>query len=319
MDFTAILELAPFYLFSLVFPLLLIMWQIFGKNESKFDWIVRFIFSASSIIWIYFLLPWAGLNYYLRYIFPILFLIASIYSFRRAWKIQLKTSPKINAKKLPLFKKLGIKEYFYYACLLIMSVLFLLTAITCFRAQFYPVEAVQLEFPLKGGQYSFGEGGSNSALNSHYGSKSQRYAYDLMKIDSLGFRGKGFFSDNLSDYYIFGETVYAPCSGIVLNTTNSSEDMPIMQRNEREPGGNHVILECSGARVSLIHFEKGSLLVSEGELVTTGQPLGKIGNSGRTTEPHLHIHAENMLGEGIPIAFDGKTFVRNDVFNSEQK
>ena len=319
MDFTAIFELAPFYLFSLVFPPLLILWQIVGKNESKVDWIVRFIFSASFIIWVYFLLPWAGINYYLRYFFPIMFLIASIYSFQKVWMIQLKTKLPINAKKLPLFKKLGIKDYFYYTCLLIMAVLFLLTVITCFRAQFYPVEAVQLEFPLKGGQYFFGEAGSNIALNSHHESKSQKYAYDLIKIDSLGFKGKGFFSSNLSDYYIFDETVYAPCSGIVFKTNNFSEDMPIMQRNEKEPGGNHVILDCSGTRVSLIHFKKGSLLVFEGELVTTGQPLGKIGNSGRTTEPHLHIHAENMLGEGIPIAFNGKTFVRNDIFNAEQK
>jgi hypothetical protein len=319
MDFTLMIELAPFYLFSLVFPLLLILWQIVGKNESKVDWIVRFIFSASSIIWIYFLLPWAGLNYYLRYFFPIVFLIASIYSFQKVWRIQLKTKLPRNAKKLPLSKKLGIKDYLYYTCLLIMAVLFLLTAITCFNAQFYPLAAVQLEFPLKGGQYVFGEGGSNAALNSHHESKSQEYAYDIIKIDSLGFRGKGFFSSDLSDYYIFDEIVYAPCSGIVFETNNLSEDMPIMQQDEKDPGGNYVILDCSEARVTLIHFKKGSLLVSEGESVTTGQPLGKVGNSGRTTGPHLHIHAENRLGEGIPIAFNGKTFVRNDIFNAEQK
>jgi len=153
MDFTAISEIAPFYLFSLVFPFLLILWQIAGKNESKVDWIVRFIFSASFFIWVYFLIPWALINYYLRYFFPIMFLIVSIYSFQKVWIIQLKTKPPIKAKKLPLSKKLRIKDYFYYACLLIMAVLFLLTAITCFKAQFYPVEAVQLEFPLKGGQY----------------------------------------------------------------------------------------------------------------------------------------------------------------------
>ena len=155
MDSSAIFELVPFYLFSLVFPLLLILWQVAGKNKSKFDWIARFVFSASSFIWIYFLISWAGINYYLRYLFPMMFLIASIYSFQKVWMIRLKTKPQINAKKLPWFKKLGIQYYFYYVCLLIMSVLFLLTAITCFMAQFYPVGAVQLEFPLKGGAIFF--------------------------------------------------------------------------------------------------------------------------------------------------------------------
>ncbi|MEM3555571.1 MAG: M23 family metallopeptidase [Candidatus Micrarchaeia archaeon] len=309
MNFTAAFELAQFYL-SLLLPLLLILWQIFGKNKSKFDWIVRFIFSASFFIWIYFLLPWAILNYYLRYIFPILFLIASIYSFQ---KLRITKS-----KTIPLFKKAGIKDYLYYGCLLVMAVLFLLTAITCFRAQFYPIEAVQLQFPFKGGQYFFSQAGSNTALNTHT-SKSQKYAYDIIKIDSFGFRGKGLLSDNLYDYYIFDEMVYAPCNGVVSKINNLSEDMPIMQRNEREPEGNYVILDCSGVSVHICHFKKGSLLVSEGELITTGQPLGRIGNSGRTTEPHLHIHAENMFGEAIPIAFNGKTFVRNDIFNAEEK
>ncbi len=310
MDPSAIVELVPFYLFSLVFPLLIILWQIVGKNKSKFDWISRFIFSASFIIWIYFLISWAGINYYLRYIFPIMFLIASIYSFQKVWMIQLK-------KKLPLFKKLEIKDYFYYTCLLIMSVLFLLTVITCFMAPFYPVNAVQLEFPLKNGQYFFAEGGSNAALNSHNEVVAQKYAYDIIKIDSLGFSGRGFFSSNLSDYYIFNETVYAPCSGTVFKANDSSEDMPIMQRDENESHGNYVILECSGARVSMLHFKKGSILVSEGESVITGQPLGKVGNSGRTTGPHLHIQANNVQGESIPITFNGKTFIRNDIFDAQ--
>ena len=89
-----------------------------------------------------------------------------------------------------------------------------------------------------------------------------------------------------------------------------------MQRDENETHGNYVVLDCQVAKVSLLHFKKGSLLVSEGESVVAGQPLGKVGNSGRTTEPHLHIQADNALGEGIPISFNGKTFVRNDIFDS---
>jgi len=325
MDFTVLFEIVPFYLFALIVPIILVLWQIVGKNDSKFDWIIRFVFSGSTLLWLYLLLPWSQLNYYLRYIFPILFLIASIYSFQKAGMFRVgaeKILTKAKKSKLPenllsLFKKIKLKDYLYYAVLVIMSFLFLLTCITCFRAQFYPAPIAQLNFPFKGGEYVFVQAGSNVALNYHNPVKPQKYAYDILKLDSFGFRGKSVFSDNLSDFYIFDETVYAPCTGVVFQLNNFSEDMPIMQMNEREPSGNNVILDCNDARVSLVHFKKGSVLVSQGQIVLVGQPLGKIGNSGRTTEPHLHIQAENSLGEGIPIAFNGKTFVRNDILNVE--
>lgn len=65
---------------------------------------------------------------------------------------------------------------------------------------------------------------------------------------------------------------------------------------------------------------KNSLIVSTGDIVKKGQPIARVGNSGRTTNPHLHIHAiagtdTNKIiegGNGIPIYFDGKFPVRND-------
>ncbi len=316
MDFAGLFEIAPFYLFSIILPLLIIFWQIIGKNESKLDWIIRFVFGISFFAWIYFLLPWGTLNYYLRYIFLALFLITSIYSLQKSWLIKLNSKNSLKSKKLLLFKKLQLKDYLFYACLLIASILFLITVSTCIRAQSYSKDVIQLDFPLKNGTYYFAQAGSNIALNYH-GTKSQKYAYDIIKLDSLGFRGKSFFPINLTDFYIFEENVYSPCNGIVIEVINSSIDMPFMQRNETDPNGNHVILDCEGARVSLIHFKKESIIVKENEKVFSGQLLGKIGNSGRTTEPHLHIHAENNNGEGIPIAFNGKTFSRNDILNAK--
>lgn len=315
MDLSVFGEIAPFYLFSVIAPIVIILWQLFGKNESKFDWIVRFVFGASFFLWVFFLLPWSQLNYYLRYIFPLIFLAASVYSFQKAWMIRIKGRSSAKRGKFPLFKKSKLRDYLYYAILLVISILFLMTCVTFFKAQFYPEGAVELEFPLRGGEYYFIQAGSNVALNSHYDYAPQRYAYDIVKLDSFGFRAKGFLSENLSDYYIYDEIVYAPCAGIVLSSNNSSKDMPFYQRNEVEPNGNNVVLGCGEAKISLIHFKKGSVLVSAGQLVTAGQPIGMIGNSGRTTEPHLHIHAENKNGEGIPIAFNGRTFVRNDILS----
>ena len=63
--------------------------------------------------------------------------------------------------------------------------------------------------------------------------------------------------------------------------------------------------------------------VTVGEIVTTGDPLGEVGNSGNTSEPHLHIHAERggepgviLDGNSVPITIEGRFLVRNSVFRS---
>lgn len=65
---------------------------------------------------------------------------------------------------------------------------------------------------------------------------------------------------------------------------------------------------------------QGSVLVRPGERVIVGQPRAQVGNSGNTTEPHLHIHAkrdgwpDSMLdGEGVATRFAGKWLIRNSI------
>jgi murein DD-endopeptidase MepM/ murein hydrolase activator NlpD len=83
-------------------------------------------------------------------------------------------------------------------------------------------------------------------------------------------------------------------------------------------------MQCQGADVVLAHLQKGSLVVQDGDNIQVGQAIAKIGNSGNTSEPHLHIHArrENtgaspLDGEGMAITFGEQFLVRNDlVFGS---
>ena len=85
--------------------------------------------------------------------------------------------------------------------------------------------------------------------------------------------------------------------------------------------GNHVLLRCKDADVLLGHFKPGSLKVALGNQVTVGQAVGVVGNSGNTSEPHLHIHAqqrgilsEPLSGNPLPMRFAGRFLVRNDRF-----
>jgi len=88
-----------------------------------------------------------------------------------------------------------------------------------------------------------------------------------------------------------------------------------------DPGhgaGNYIMIRCANTDtfVGLVHLAQSSIGVRPGDVVTIGQPLAQVGNSGYTSEPHLHIHAKrgSMLdGEGIAIRFDGEWLIRNSV------
>jgi hypothetical protein len=73
-------------------------------------------------------------------------------------------------------------------------------------------------------------------------------------------------------------------------------------------GGNHVIMDMgNGLYAFYAHMQPGSLRVKVGDKVHRGQVLGLLGNTGNSSEPHLHFdicNASSMLAcEGIPYAF----------------
>jgi hypothetical protein len=73
-------------------------------------------------------------------------------------------------------------------------------------------------------------------------------------------------------------------------------------------GGNHVIVDIGGGRFAFYaHMQPGSLRVKVGDHVKTGDVLGLVGNTGNSSEPHLHFDicdASSMLAcEGLPYAF----------------
>jgi len=86
--------------------------------------------------------------------------------------------------------------------------------------------------------------------------------------------------------------------------------------------GNCVIIQHSKDEVSLLaHFKQGSIVVKPGDKVKRGELLGQCGNSGNSSEPHLHYHLQNSPvlqdGLGIKCVFqkvvvteDGKTETR---------
>jgi hypothetical protein len=195
------------------------------------------------------------------------------------------------------------------------------------QARAYPVEPLQLTSPLRKGTFAVISGGSNFAVNQHLGSRWDRYALDITRLNALGLRASGLFPRDLSDYSVFGAEVVAPCAGEVLSAETNLPNRRPLDPDSNHRAGNHVVLYCQGHSILLAHMNPGSITVKGGDRVALGQLLGTVGNSGNTIEPHLHIGAihgrydydESNRPPGgvssIPLLIDGVSLIRADSFS----
>jgi Peptidase family M23 len=149
-------------------------------------------------------------------------------------------------------------------------------------------------------------------------SLSQRYAIDFVRVDEQLETFAGARSRNES-YFIFGAKVIAVAPGRVMATRS---DLPEgTPPNEPPPAldtaaGNYVTQALGGGRFALYaHLQPGSVRVSPGEQVRRGQVLGLVGNTGLSSEPHLHFHVVDgpgvparLGGDGVPYVFDRFAF-----------
>lgn len=127
-------------------------------------------------------------------------------------------------------------------------------------------------------------------------------------------------------FFAFDRPILAPAGGRVVSMHDGEEDH-VARRSQLAlipyaltqasrvrqgaPGlaGNHVLIELAndGPYLVVAHLRRGTVAVRLGELVTVGQPLGRCGNSGNSTQPHVHLqvmdHADSSVAAGLPIAF----------------
>ena len=128
----------------------------------------------------------------------------------------------------------------------------------------------------------------------------------------------------------FGRDLQAPVDGVVVGTRDTDADHAayrglasvayVLTQRRRVRGGwamlagNHVLIETQGMVVALCHLQQGSISVRVGDRVQVGQVLGRCGNSGNSTEPHVHLQAVDDRdidrAEAVRITFEG-TLPRN--------
>jgi hypothetical protein len=143
---------------------------------------------------------------------------------------------------------------------------------------------------------------------------AQRFAIDWMRMDEGGHLVNGDPSD-VHSYPDYGADVLAVADGKVMDTLNTLDDqkpghLPDPKTMTLENvDGNHVVLDLGGGLFAFYaHMQKGSITVARGDKVKRGQVLGKLGNTGNTSAPHLHFHlmdGPSVLGSsGLPYVID---------------
>ncbi|QWI49118.1 M23 family metallopeptidase [Bacillus mycoides] len=152
-----------------------------------------------------------------------------------------------------------------------------------------------------------GWGGDRLETNYHVIKPNERWAYDIL-IPPAEVK-----SSKLEDYGIYGAKVMAPASGTVVSVNNDEKDLVPGSDDFQSMAGNHIYLRLdeTGTFLFLAHLKKGSIKVKEGQHVNEGEALAQVGNSGSSSEPHLHIHHQRQdpsntsmfLTEGLPLYF----------------
>lgn len=150
-------------------------------------------------------------------------------------------------------------------------------------------------------------GGTNEVLNYHYPYESQRYAYDLVIVkDDQSFQGNAKANES---YYAYGKPLIAPADGVVVGVEMNMEDnVPVGKMSPEKPYGNYVMIDHGNGEYSVIaHMKHQSATVKIGDQVKQGDPIGLCGNSGNSSEAHIHFQVQDSpdlkTGKSIRIKF----------------
>jgi len=295
-------------------PLGLVAWVAAGRHASRATWLLAAALAALWLAAIALAGLWLALPWYLPLVYGALLLAALLRSAGRA-------------RRLPAWPSGGGSA----ARAVVLGALVLAAGAVVARAlagRRLPGPAIELAAPLRGGTYLVANGGSTGLVSAHVTTlaseprfrpwRGQSYAVDLVRLGRGGLRARGPAPRDPAAYAIFGDTIYAPCAGRVAAAVDGLADLPVPEADRAHMAGNHVLLECgTEVRVLLAHMRRGSVRVRPGERVAVGRPLGTVGNTGNTNEPHLHVHAqrpgtaaEPLGGEPLPVRLAGRYLVR---------
>ena len=181
---------------------------------------------------------------------------------------------------------------------------------------------ITLQSPFQESWYVV-QGGNSPLINHHYFVGSQKYALDLI-VSEDGTLPLEQVRD-LAEYQSFDRDLFSPVDGKIVEMRNDLPDLPIGEFDRQNIAGNYIIIQTKdNFYILLAHLKQESIVVAAGDTVKAGEKIGKCGNSGNTSQPHLHLQAmtqpDFLSGESqpVPISFkiddtEPQTYRRNEV------
>lgn len=154
------------------------------------------------------------------------------------------------------------------------------------------------------------------AIDGSHIATSETFAIDWTRVEN----GRMFEGDGAKNeqHYAFGADLLAVAEGTVVATRDGMpEEMPLKPvvsvKGPEDYGGNHVIIEIAPEVFAVYaHIQTGSVAVKTGDRVKAGDVIGRLGNSGNTTAPHLHFaildKANFFAGRSLPFVIDSFTY-----------
>jgi hypothetical protein len=145
---------------------------------------------------------------------------------------------------------------------------------------------------------------------------AETFAIDWAKIkNDRIFDGDG---KTVEQYYGFGEEVLAVADGTVVSIHDGMSDetpfVTMTPKSQSDYGGNNLMLEIApNVFAWYAHLRQGSLKVKVGEVVKAGAPIAKLGNTGPSEGPHLHLglldKPDPFAGRSLPFVFNSFALV----------
>lgn len=307
------MELIPIVLAAIlvVVPIVLAVHLARKRHATKFDWLVTAVTAVGLGAYALLVGRWDMFSYYLRPVAAVLLLAALVISL-------------IRHRRSPWWRRPETRrDWLSFGVGLLVAALFAGLAGYAVSGTVPGREQVELAFPLKSGVAYVGQGGANPLLNYHNPIRAQAFALDIVALNAAGLHAWGLTPSELDRYTVFGWDVHSPCAGTVVEAQDGLADLIPPATDTANRAGNHVVVRCAdtepAVEVLLAHLHQGTVAVEPGAEVTVGQMVGRVGNTGNTSEPHLHVHAVRagsgsaLDGEGVPIRFNGRFLVRNDL------
>ena len=163
------------------------------------------------------------------------------------------------------------------------------------------------------GRWTVVNGGATEALSHAWELIHQRYAYDFVIREEAGRTFEG-DPKSVCSYFCYGQDILAIADGEVVSVKDTHPDSRVDGEraycDASEIAGNVIVIQHHEREYSLVaHLMPKSATVQVGDRVKQGQVIAKCGNSGNSSQPHLHFQLQEgrrfFFSATLPIAFSG--------------